>query len=128
MRGSSTHHHRRERVLRFALTLERALDPRGPRFEDVGLRSNGGGKVQLKGERVRPIADAAAKCGIGFEAGCKISGLRRTFEAGVCRAVKVAFDFDAHDPGLTQRTHSHFGCGSRGNHLGDRVGSPGFTQ
>ena len=31
-------------------------------------------------------------------------------------------------PGLTQRTHSHFGCGSRGNHLGDRVGSPGFTQ
>ena len=34
----------------------------------------------------------------------------------------------ARSSGLTQRTHSHFGCGSRGNHLGDRVGSPGFTQ
>ena len=93
MRGSITHNHRHEHVLR----LERELDPRSPRFEDVGLRSNGGGKVQLKGGRVRLIADAAAKCGIGFEAGCKISGLRRTFEAGVCRVVKVAYDFDAHD-------------------------------
>ena len=93
MRGSSTHHHRHERVLR----LERALDPRGPRFEDVGLRSNGGGKFSRRGGFLGRIADAAAKCGIGFEAGCKISGLRRTFEAGVCRAVKVAYDFDAHD-------------------------------
>jgi hypothetical protein len=45
LRGSSTHHHRHERVLR----LERALDPRGPRFEDVGLRSNGGGKFSRRG-------------------------------------------------------------------------------
>ena len=43
------------------------------------------------------IADAAAKCEIGIEAGCKIVGLRRTFEAGVCRGVKVAYDGDAHD-------------------------------
>ena len=27
-------------------------------------------------------------------------------------------------PGYTQRTHLHFGCGSRGNHLGDRVWAP----
>ena len=93
MRGSITHNHRHEHVLR----LEGELDPRSPRFEDAGLRSNGGGEVQLKGGGVGPMADAAAKCGIGFEAGCKISGLRRTFEAGVCRAVKVAYDFDAHD-------------------------------
>ena len=45
LRGSSTHHCRHERVLR----LERALDPRGPRFEDVGLRSNGGGKFSRRG-------------------------------------------------------------------------------
>ena len=93
MRGSSIYHHQRQHVLR----LERALDPRSPRFEDTGLGSNGGGEVQPKGAGVGPIADAAAKCGIGFEAGCKISGLRRTFEAGVCRAVKVAYDGDAHD-------------------------------
>ena len=93
MRGSSTHHHRHQRVLR----LERALDPCSPRFEDVGLRSNGGGEVQLKGGFLGPVADAAAKCRIGIEAGCKIVGLRRTFEAGVCRSVKVAYDGDAHD-------------------------------
>ena len=94
MRGSITHNHRHEHVLR----LEGELDPRSPRFEDAGLRSNdGGGEVQLKGGRERPIADAAAKCGIGFEAGCKISGLRGTFEAEVCRAVKVAYDGNAHD-------------------------------
>jgi hypothetical protein len=45
LRGSSTHHHRHQRVLR----LERVLDPRGPRFEDVGLRSNGGGKFSKGG-------------------------------------------------------------------------------
>ena len=93
MRGSVTHNHRHEHVLR----LEGELDPRSPRFEDAGLRSNGGGEVQLKGGGVGPIADAAAKCGIGFEAGCKISGLRGTFEAEVCRAVKVAYDGNAHD-------------------------------
>ena len=76
MRGSSIYHHQRQHVLR----LERALDPRSPRFEDTGLGSNGGGEVQPKGAGVGPIADAAAKCGIGFEAGCKLSGLRRTFE------------------------------------------------
>ena len=43
MRGSITHNHRHEHVLR----LEGELDPRSPRFEDAGLRSNGGGKVQL---------------------------------------------------------------------------------
>ena len=59
MRGSITHHHRRKHVLR----LERELDPRSPRFENAGLRSNGGGEVQLKGGGVGPIADAAAKCG-----------------------------------------------------------------
>ena len=83
MRGSITHNHRHEHVLR----LEGELDPRSPRFEDAGLRSNGGGKVQLKGGRERPIADAAAKCEIGFEAGCKISGPRQTFGAGVLAVV-----------------------------------------
>ena len=91
MRGSSIYHHQRQHVLRF----ERALDPRSPRFEDTGLWSNGGGEVQLKGGGVGPIADAAAKCGIEFEAGCKISGPRHTFEAGACRGAKVAYDGDA---------------------------------
>ena len=53
------------------------------------------GEVQLKGGGVGPIADAAAKCGIEFEAGCKISGPRHTFEAGACRGAKVAYDGDA---------------------------------
>ena len=57
----------------------------------------GWGEVQQKGGFLGRIADAAAKCGIGFEAGCKISGLRGTFEAEVCRAVKVAYDGNAHD-------------------------------
>ena len=43
----------------------------------------------------RFIADAAAKCEIGFEAGCEISGLGRTFKAGACRGVKVAYDCEA---------------------------------
>ena len=41
LRGSGTHHHLRQRVLR----LERALDPRGPRFENAGLWRKGGGEV-----------------------------------------------------------------------------------
>ena len=45
MRGSGTHHHLRQRVLR----LERALDPHGPRFENAGLWRKGGGEVQLRG-------------------------------------------------------------------------------
>ena len=50
--------------------LERELDPRSPRFEDAGLGSKCGGEVQLKGDRLDGgIADAAAKYGIGFEAG-----------------------------------------------------------
>ena len=40
LRGSITHNHRHEHVLR----LEGELDPRSPRFEDAGLRSNGGGR------------------------------------------------------------------------------------
>ena len=39
------HHHLRQRVLR----LERALDPRGPRFENAGLWRKGGGEVQQSG-------------------------------------------------------------------------------
>jgi hypothetical protein len=31
-------------------------------------------------------------------------------------------------PHFNQRSHLHFGCGFQGNHLGDRVGSPGLTQ
>ena len=34
----------------------------------------------------------------------------------------------AGDPHFNQRSHLHFGCGFQGNHLGDRVGSPGLTQ
>ena len=45
MRGSGTHHHLRQRVLR----LERTLDPHGPRFENAGLWKKGGGEVQLRG-------------------------------------------------------------------------------
>ena len=91
MRDSSIYHHLRQHVL----LLEQALDPRSPRFEDAGLRNKGGGWVQLQGDGVGPIADAAAKCEIGFEAGCKISGLGRTFKAGACRGVKVAYDCEA---------------------------------
>ena len=66
LRGSITHNHRHEHVLR----LEGELDPRSPRFEDAGLGSKCGGEVQLKGDRLDGgIADAAAKYGIGFEAG-----------------------------------------------------------
>jgi hypothetical protein len=60
-----------------------------------------GGKFSYRGvvsDRLikdRFIADAAAKCEIGFEAGCEISGLGRTFKAGACRGVKVAYDCDA---------------------------------
>ena len=57
MRGSGTHHHLRQRVLR----LERALDLRGPRFENAGLWRKGGGEVQLRGERDRVDAHARAK-------------------------------------------------------------------
>ena len=32
------------------------------------------------------------------------------------------------DPHFNQRIHLHFWCGSRANHLSDRVGSPGLTQ
>jgi hypothetical protein len=49
--------------------------------------SRSGGEVQLKGSRLGRTADAAAKCGIGFEAGCKISGPRQTFGAGVLAVV-----------------------------------------
>jgi len=73
LRGSSTHHQLRQHVL----LLERELDPRSPCFEDAGLRSNGGGEVQLQGDRrVGPIADAAAKCEIGFEARMQNIGAR----------------------------------------------------
>ena len=57
MRGSGTHHHLRQRVLR----LERALDPHGPRFENAGLWRKGGGEVQLRGKRDRIDAHARAK-------------------------------------------------------------------
>ena len=49
------------------LRVTQALDPRSPRFEDAGLRSKGGGKVQAKGGRIGQIADAAAKCEVGIE-------------------------------------------------------------
>ena len=58
MRGSGTHHHLRQRVLR----LERELDPHGPRFENAGLWRKGGGEVQLRGKRDRIDAHAQAKC------------------------------------------------------------------
>ena len=51
MRGSGTHHHLRQRVLR----LERALDPRGPRFENAGLWRKGGGEVQQRGVVTRKM-------------------------------------------------------------------------
>ena len=48
MRGSGTHHHLRQRMLR----LERELDPRGPRFENAGLWRKGGEEVQPKGNAI----------------------------------------------------------------------------
>ena len=51
MRGSGTHHHLRQRVLR----LERALDPRSPRFENAGLWRKGGGEVQQRGVVTRKM-------------------------------------------------------------------------
>ena len=63
MRGSSTHHHRHQRVLR----LERELDPRGPRFENAGLWRKVGGEVQLRGEAIAWDAHARAKCEVGIE-------------------------------------------------------------
>ena len=64
MSGSGTHHHLRQRVLR----LERELDPRGPRFENAGLWSKGGGKVQPKGGGIAQDAHARAKGEVGIEA------------------------------------------------------------
>eukprot|EP00964_Phaeocystis_antarctica_P040074 scaffold22923_cov36-Phaeocystis_antarctica.AAC.1 len=48
LRGSGTHHHLRQRVLR----LERELDPRGPRFENAGLWRKGGEEVQPQGNAI----------------------------------------------------------------------------
>ena len=74
--------------------LSSSLDSRDPRFEDASLRSNGGGKL-AKGGIVQAGGRCCGKVRGRYRGSMQDIVARSTFESGVCRYVKAAYDGDA---------------------------------
>ena len=74
--------------------LRSSLDSRDPRFEDASLRSNGGGKL-AKGGIVQAGGRCCGKVRGRYRGSMQDIVARSTFESGVCRYVKAAYDGDA---------------------------------
>ena len=77
--------------------LSASLGPRSPRFENAGLRRNGGWKLVQRGDRRRGYSTRCGKVRGRYRSRMRDIVARRTFEAGACSYVKAAYDGDARD-------------------------------